>query len=166
MLEKRNKAKHQETQPAQILASTLAQRVQEARLHRGFSLAVLADKTGLAVEQIEDIESGLVSFLSTTVRQRLARGLRLKPSQLFEVEIRPASERDQETSEEEDNLSLTETERFWFSYIPQKPETCICPRCGERVIITRFERWDLDHHLLWVDKAHCSVCLFRTEKEH
>ncbi|MBY0450830.1 MAG: helix-turn-helix domain-containing protein [Cyanobacteria bacterium] len=166
MLEKRNTEKRQDTQPVKPLASTLAQRVQEARLHRGFSLTILSEKTGLDVEQIEDIESGLVSFLSTTVRQRLARGLRLKPSQLFEVEVRPASERDKEAREEEEGLSLTETERFWFSYIPQKPETSICPRCGEPVIVTRFERWDLDHHLLWVDKAHCSRCLFRTEKEH
>ena len=55
----------------------LAQMVSSVRDKLGMSQSGLAKKCNLTVEQIESIESGQELFLPPTIRQKLAKGLKL-----------------------------------------------------------------------------------------
>ena len=57
----------------------LSEFIREQREKAGLSVTGLAKKTALSVEQIEDIEAGKELFLPATVRQKLAKGLKLNP---------------------------------------------------------------------------------------
>ena len=59
---------------------SLSEYVRETREKAGFSVQGLSKKSGLTVEQIEDIEAGKDLFLPATVRQKLAKGLKVNPS--------------------------------------------------------------------------------------
>ena len=50
------------------------------------SIIGLAKKSGLTVEQIEDIEAGKDLFLPATIRQKLAKGLKLNPTDIKKYE--------------------------------------------------------------------------------
>ena len=56
---------------------TLAQFVFETREKLGLSQSGLAKRCNLPVEDIQNIESGIELFLSSTVRQKLAKGLKV-----------------------------------------------------------------------------------------
>ena len=61
------------------MKKTLAQFVQQKRDDLGLSPKGLAMKSGLELPLIEDIEAGKELFLSVTVRQNLAKGLKCHP---------------------------------------------------------------------------------------
>ena len=61
---------------------TLAQFVSETREKAGFSQSGLAKRCNLAIEDIQNIESGIELFLSSTVRQKLAKGLKATLSEI------------------------------------------------------------------------------------
>ena len=65
---------------------SLSEFVRDIREKLGLSAIGLAKKTGLSLEQIEDIEAGKDLFLPATVRQKLAKGLKINPSELKEYE--------------------------------------------------------------------------------
>ena len=46
----------------------------------------LAKRAGVELEVVEDIESGKELFLSVTVRQKLARALKLQPAEIKHYE--------------------------------------------------------------------------------
>ena len=56
----------------------LSEYVAELREKVGLSVSGLAKKSGLTIEQIEDIEAGKDLFLPATIRQKLAKGLKVK----------------------------------------------------------------------------------------
>ena len=55
---------------------SLAQFVAERREKLNLSQIELAQNSGLELEQIQSIEQGYELFLSTTIRQKLAKGLK------------------------------------------------------------------------------------------
>ena len=61
---------------------SLAMFVREAREKIGLSSALLAKRSNLTEDEISDIESGKELFLSATVRQKLAKGLKINPSEI------------------------------------------------------------------------------------
>jgi len=63
---------------------TLAQFVSETREKLGLSQTGLAKRCNLTIDEIANIESGVELFLSSTVRQKLAKGLK---TSLGEVKI-------------------------------------------------------------------------------
>ena len=62
----------------------LAQMVSSVREKLGLSQSGLAKKCNLTVEEIENIESGQELFLPPTIRQKLAKGLKLN---LLEIKM-------------------------------------------------------------------------------
>ena len=56
---------------------SLAHFVVQKREALGLSVEDLADKSGLSVNEINSIEQGMDLFLATTVRQKLAKGLKI-----------------------------------------------------------------------------------------
>ena len=68
------------------MKKTLAQFVQQQRDDLGLSPKGLAVKSGLELSLIEDIEAGKELFLSVTVRQNLAKGLKCHPEEIRRLE--------------------------------------------------------------------------------
>ena len=68
---------------------SLAVFVSELREKLGLSQTGLAKKSALPLKTIEEIESGQELFLASTIRQKLAQALRLKPSELKHYEKNP-----------------------------------------------------------------------------
>ena len=68
---------------------SLAQFVSELREKIGLSQTGLAKKSALPLKAIEDIESGQELFLASTIRQKLANALKIKPAELKRYEKHP-----------------------------------------------------------------------------
>ena len=66
--------------------SSLAQFVSETREKVGLSQSGLSKKCNISMKVIEDIESGNELFLATSVRQKLAKGLKVEPSEIKKYE--------------------------------------------------------------------------------
>lgn len=138
---------------AQPLAGTLAQRIQQLRESRGMTQQRLAEAANLPLNQIQDIEAGIELFLSPSVRQKLARVLKVRPSTLQSVEkfippLQPA-------------LSQEAREQMIEEILRYPNEVYACPLCGETLAVRIFNRRDLEDNLLVEVKANCLKCLFR-----
>ena len=62
--------------------TSLAEFIQQRREKAGYSIYGLADRASIAVEVLEDIESGRELFLPVTIRQKLARALKCSPNEI------------------------------------------------------------------------------------
>lgn len=131
---------------------SLAEFVRETRENIGFSRELLAKRANLAEEIISDIESGRELFLSSTIRQKLAKGLKLNPSQIlpYEKSIRFSIE---DTSGFEDEIRVK----------MQLGETkdLKCPLCGSDLVFKTVKRYDLEDNLIIHHKASCVKCPFQ-----
>src|SRR5947208_2102618 len=70
------------------LAPTLARRIVQVREFRNMTVLDLALLANFSIKRVEELESGLETWLSSTDRQRLAKALSVEPSVLKEVEQR------------------------------------------------------------------------------
>ena len=140
------------TQENLPVEKSLAQFVSELREEIGLSQTGLAKKSALSLKTIEEIESGQELFLSSTIRQKLANGLKLKPSDIKKYEKHP-------------NFSLlpdTEVTIFIKNQILANDiENLECPVCGSRLITRIAKMYDLEDNLILVPKARCEKCPFQ-----
>lgn len=131
---------------------SLAIFVSELREKLGLSQTGLAKKTALPLPLIEDIESGQELFLASTIRQKLARGLKLNPAEIKIYEKRP-------------NLSLLpDNEQTIFlkeKILSNDVADIECPVCGSRLITRIAKMYDLEDNLILVPKARCEKCPFQ-----
>lgn len=134
-------------------ATTLAQFVQKAREAVGITQGKLAELANLPVNQVEDIETGIELTLSPSVRQKLAKVLKLRPVQLknLEKQIQPPRP----------PLSLEARERYIDEILHYPDQSYPCPQCGTELLVRVFQRRDLEDNLLLEVKAHCPQCLFK-----
>ena len=65
---------------------TLAQFIAEHREKRGLSTSGLAAKAAVSLKDLEDIESGQVLFLPSTIRQKIAHVLKVSIAEIKEHE--------------------------------------------------------------------------------
>ncbi len=131
---------------------SLAQFVSELREKIGLSQTGLAKKSALPLKTIEEIESGQELFLASTIRQKLANGLKLKPAEIKKYEKHP-------------NLSLMpDTEATVFiknQILANDVEDLECPVCGSKLITRIAKMYDLEDNLILVPKARCVKCPFQ-----
>lgn len=131
---------------------SLAQYVSELREKMGLSQTGLAKKSALPLKTIEEIESAQELFLASTIRQKLANALKLKPSDIKHYEKHP-------------NLSLMpDTEATVFiknQILANDIEDLECPVCGSRLITRIAKMYDLEDNLILVPKARCEKCPFQ-----
>lgn len=131
---------------------SLSQFVSETREKLGLSQSGLANKSALPILTIEEIESGQDLFLASTIRQKLAKGLKLNP-------------RDIKIYEKQPNLALlADTDQIVFlrqRILEHDVEDLECPVCGSRLITRIAKMYDLEDNLVLVPKARCEKCPFQ-----
>ncbi|PZM81096.1 MAG: hypothetical protein DKT66_17865 [Candidatus Melainabacteria bacterium] len=144
-----------EPKPLQLvcdLAPTLAQRVFQIREMRNLTVKDLAKLSRFSVSRIEDIESGVETWLSASDRQLLARALNVEPVLLLEVEARRLGS----ASEEEKLKVQTELAEKILTGLREAS----CPNCGGSLKCSVEHGLDLDGKVQEYAKAFCLKCPF------
>lgn len=133
---------------------SLGQFVALKREELGLSQEDLANKSSLTIEQIQSIEQGLELFLASTIRQKLAKGLKIDNKEIKLYEIKT-----------DFNLvknSQMDSIREMILLNSQNPNFVInCPICGEKLITRIAKLYDLEDNLILRPKARCSKCPFQ-----
>ncbi len=132
----------------------LAQFVFNTREQAGLSSFGLAKRCNLDESVILNIESGLELFLPVTVRQKLARGLKVS---LDEIKI-------YEKNEEYEFVNKDAVENLKEEILlnaGNKSYVAICPVCGSKLITRIAKLYDLEDNLVLHPKARCSKCPFQ-----
>lgn len=131
---------------------SLSQFVRESRENLGLSLHLLAVRSNLTEEQVSDIESGKDLFLSSTVRQKLAKGLKINPSEIKKYEKNVQINYGTSKSKEDEirgRMNAGETNGL------------LCPVCGAELTVRTVKRYDLEDNLILHHKAICTKCPFQ-----
>ena len=136
------------------LPNTLASRVSFIRNARGIHILELAREAMVSADLIEEVESGIETWLPVTVRQRIARVLKVDPIILEEVEIKTESE----DFHKKPPLEILERVQ---DEIIRGVKNIICPVCGNPLKSWIQEGFGLDGESIKSPKAHCTVCVFQ-----
>lgn len=139
---------------AKKIYSSLAQFVVSKREEMGLSQEDLSEKSSLTLEQIQSIEQGLDLFLPSTIRQKLAKGLKVDNKEIKHYEIKTdftLSKNSQMDSIREAILLNSQNPNFVIE----------CPVCGEKLITRIAKLYDLEDNLILRPKARCSKCPFQ-----
>ena len=131
---------------------SLAEFIIDKRENAGMSASGLAKRAGVEQEVIDDIESGKELFLSVTVRQKLARALKIQPAEIKHYEkVLNEVIVTQEQIEDIKDLILNGEEDLY------------CPMCGAKLVTRIAKMYDLEDNLVLHPKAHCSQCVFQVK---
>lgn len=129
---------------------TLAQFVQKKRDDLGLSPKGLAARCNLDQNLIEEIEAGKELFLSVTVRQNLAKGLKCAPEEIKKLEI------------DFDNTFVSEQIIESLKELILKGAGGLkCPKCGAPLVTRIAKMYNLEDNLMLHPKAHCTKCVFQ-----
>lgn len=132
---------------------SLAEFIRETREKAGFSVQGLSKKSGLTVEQIEDIESGKDLFLPATIRQKLAKGLKINPSDIKEYERILLVSYDSVTEKYINSVKK--------AILEGETENLRCPICSAKLVTKIVRLLDLENNIALHPKAQCSKCSFQ-----
>ena len=133
---------------------SLAQFIVLKREKLGYTREDLADKSSLDIDTIQSIEEGLDLFLATTVRQKLAKALKIENKEIKKYEIKtdfnllPSSKSDEIR---EQILLNASNPNFEIK----------CPVCGSKLITRIAKLYDLEDNLILRPKARCSKCPYQ-----
>ncbi len=136
------------------LDKPLSARVAQLRQLRNLTLAELSDRTNFPVSRLEDIETGLETWLSATDRQMLARALAVDPPVLQEVEVKPRLEPTDDPVRYKAILDDITTS------ILTGARELSCPQCGNTMRCRIQEGLDIDEQPIYFAKAFCQKCPF------
>ena len=138
--------------PANIeLAPTLARRVRQLREWRNLTCRDLARLARFSINRIDDIESGIETWLSSCDRQMLCKGLGVEPFLLKEVEIRSVSDEFGKSG-----INYAEL----IQNILNGCSCLNCPDCGSELVACIQDALDLEGNPTQFAKAYCSKCPF------
>lgn len=132
----------------------LAQFVFHTRENLGLSVQGLSRKINLDESIISNIESGLELFLSSTVRQKLAKGLRVS---LDEIKLYEKTEDYNFVSKNE----IDELRQMILDNMGNKGFVAFCPVCGSKLNTRIAKLYDLEDNLILHPKANCTKCPFQ-----
>jgi hypothetical protein len=131
---------------------------------------MLAEKAGMPLAVLEQIEEGRLNFLSHTQRSRLARVLKITPREIRATEIAPPIYQPHDVKLESisgeaiahfnngKRLPLREMERNPEGFWP-------CPACGAGLRTHSSVREDLQHFSWLAYRVRCVECLFKLDFE-
>ena len=126
--------------------------VSSVREHLGLSQSGLAKKCNLTVEEIENIESGQELFLPPTIRQKLAKGLKLNLLEIKMYEKAPL---------EDFKLDFQTEDYMKQAILEGNVDNLRCPSCGSKLVTRVARMYDLEDNLVLTPKAHCTKCPFQ-----
>ncbi len=132
---------------------SLSEFICTTREKAGLSTIGLAKKSGLTVEQIEDIEAGKDLFLPATIRQKLAKGLKLNPNDIKKYERIMLDAFDGVT-----DRFIEDTKKAILMGIT---ENLRCPICSSKLVTKVVKLIDLEDKIALHPKAQCSKCSFQ-----
>jgi transcriptional regulator with XRE-family HTH domain len=133
------------------LPETLSGRVQYLREKLNISREKLAELTNLPIEAVDNIEEGSDLFLSSGIRQRLAKSLRVNSHVIKEVEKHP--ERHILTHEMINNLKEL--------ILEGDVDIIRCPRCNSVLNCKIVTLYDMEDNPVDHPKAKCEKCPFQ-----
>ncbi len=136
---------------------TLAQFVSETREKFGLSQTGLAKRCNLTIDEIANIESGVELFLSSTIRQKLAKGLK---TTLSEVKLYEKKE-DFHLLSPQGGADIEEMKNLILENEGNKGFVLLCPVCHNKLITRVARMYDLEDNLMLHPKARCSKCPFQ-----
>jgi len=131
--------------------TTLAEFVSSTRDNLGLSQKGLAKKANIDLSIIENIESGQELFLSTSIRQKLAKALKVDNRNIKVLERQPI----------EPEISLEYIEEIKLRILQGQLKGHVCPVCKSELICRVAEMYDLEDNLVRHPKARCSKCPFQ-----
>ena len=133
---------------------SLAQFAITRREELGLSQEQLAEKSSLKLAQLLSIEQGFDLFLSTTIRQKLAKGLKIENK---EIKLYEASA--------DFNLAkkskMEEIRELILMNSSNPNYEIFCPNCGSKLITRIAKLYDLEDNLILHPKARCTKCPFQ-----
>ena len=133
---------------------SLAQFVVSKREELGYTREDLADKSSLDTNTIQSIEEGMDLFLATTVRQKLAKALKIENKELKKYEIK--------TDFSLSPSSKADEIRELILLNAGNPDFKIsCPVCGSKLITRIAKLYDLEDNLILRPKARCTKCPYQ-----
>ena len=132
---------------------SLSEFICSEREKAGLSAIGLAKKSGLTVEQIEDIEAGKDLFLPATIRQKLAKGLKLNPNDIKKYERIMLDAFDGVT-----DRFIEDTKK---AILMGMTENLRCPICSSKLNTRVVKLIDLEERIALHPKAQCSKCSFQ-----
>ena len=141
--------------PQDSLPKTLASRVSFLRNERRIHIADLSHQARVSIKLLEDIEAGIETWLPTSVRQRIARVLKVDPKILEEVEVKnkkieglyknPPGELIERICEE----------------ILEGNHDIKCLICGSEMKVWIQDGFDLNGRPIKTPKGYCKSCVFQ-----
>ena len=131
---------------------SLAQMVSSVRDKLGMSQSGLAKRCNLTVEQIESIEAGQELFLPPTIRQKLAKGLKLNLLEIKMYEKPPL---------DDFKLDFMTEDYMKQAILEGNTDNLRCPSCGSKLQTRVARMYDLEDNLVLTPKAHCTKCPFQ-----
>jgi len=131
--------------------TTLAEFVSTTRDNLGLSQKGLAKKANINLATIENIESGQELFLSTSIRQKLAKALKVDNSTIKALEKQP----------HEPEISIEYIEEVKLRILAGQLKGHVCPVCKSELVCRVAEMYDLEDNLVRHPKARCSKCPFQ-----
>ncbi len=133
---------------------SLGQFISQKRESLNLSQEELAQKASLTLEEIQAIEQGLELFLASTIRQKLAKGLKIDNKEIKQYEAK--------TDFTLAKNNIMDSIREMILLNSQNPNFEIkCPLCGEKLITRIAKLYDLEDNLILRPKARCSKCPFQ-----
>ena len=133
---------------------SLAQFIATTREKQNLSQEELAFRSSLTVAEVQSIEQGLELFLPTTIRQKLAKGLKIDNKEIKKYEAK--------TDFSLAKKSAMEEIREQILMNSANPNFEIrCPICNEKLITRIAKLYDLEDNLVLHPKARCSKCPFQ-----
>lgn len=133
---------------------SLAMFVSITREKLGYSQSGLAKRCNLNVEDIQNIESGIDIFLSTTVRQKLAKGLKTTLTEIKQYE------KTEDFSFAPDDIIKTLKDEI-LDNEDNRGYAPMCPVCGSKLNVRIAKMYDLEDNLMLHPKARCTKCPFQ-----
>lgn len=131
---------------------TLAQFISSEREKLWLTQEDFAEKANIDLKLLQDIESGMETFLSPSVRQRLTRVIKTEARVIKKYEKEPPKKFD---------VSQEYIEELKQRILDGQLKGNICPVCKSELVCRVAELEDIYGNPTRDPKAHCSKCTFQ-----
>ena len=132
---------------------SLAQYIFELRENAGLSVLGLSKKTSIPVNILEDIEAGKELFLPVTIRQKLAKGLKISLAEIKEHE--------RIILDVYDSVDENYIQSVKKAILEGNTDNLRCPICSSKLNTKIVQLPDLENNIALHPKAQCSKCSFQ-----